>query len=74
VNRQNADVITIGGFLVGLGFLLLTDWFWLGILLLVGLVSLVNLTTKGEIWTTPSARSHFSVPGPIVAGNAQRGG
>ena len=48
MHRQNADTIGGGIFLIGLGILFLTDWFWPGILALIGVVALVNQTLRGE--------------------------
>jgi len=48
MNRQNADVITIGTFLVGLGFLFLVNWFWPGVLLLIGITGFANQVAKGD--------------------------
>lgn len=61
MNRQNSDVISIGLFLVGLGLLFLVGWFWPGILLLIGVVSMVNQVAKGEILSGLSSLVFFSV-------------
>jgi hypothetical protein len=46
--KQNADTISGGVFLIGLGVLFLVHWLWPGILLLLGLVGLVHEWMKGE--------------------------
>jgi hypothetical protein len=48
MTKQNADTISGGVFLVGLGVLFLIHWFWPGILLLLGLVALVREWMQGE--------------------------
>ena len=48
MDKQNADTISGGVLLIGLGVLFLFDWFWPGILLLIGVVSLVNQWIKGR--------------------------
>ena len=48
MSKKNADSIGGGVFLIGLGVLFLLDWFWPGILLLIGIVALVNQSIKGE--------------------------
>lgn len=48
MGKQNSDTISGGVFLIGLGVLFLFDWFWPGILLLMGVVSLVNQWSKGR--------------------------
>jgi hypothetical protein len=49
MSKQNADSIGGGVFLIGLGVLFLLNWFWPGILLLIGIVALVNQSIKGEV-------------------------
>lgn len=41
--------ITAGVFLVGLGMLLLTGWWWPGIMLVIGLASAAELARRGQI-------------------------
>jgi hypothetical protein len=48
MTKQNADTISGGVFLVGLGVLFLIHWLWPGILLLLGLVALVREWMQGE--------------------------
>ncbi len=49
MNKQNADTISGGVFLIGLGVLFLLDWFWPGILILVGVSSFINQWAKGNL-------------------------
>lgn len=49
MNKRNADSLSGGVFLIGIGFLFLFDWFWPGILLLFGVVSLINQWAKGNL-------------------------
>jgi len=48
MHKENAGTISGGVFMIGLGVLFLIDWFWPGILLLLGLVGLVHEWIKGE--------------------------
>ncbi len=48
MSKQNADTIGGGVFLVGLGVLFLLDWFWPGILALLGIVALVTQWMRGN--------------------------
>ena len=47
--KQNSDTIGGGVFLIGLGVLFLFDWFWPGILALIGIVAFVNQWLKGNL-------------------------
>lgn len=49
MNRQNADTIGGGIFLIGLGILFMLDWFWPGILALIGVVAFINQGLKGNL-------------------------
>ena len=42
MTKQNADTLGAGMLLVGLGVLFLLDWFWPGILGLLGIVALAT--------------------------------
>jgi hypothetical protein len=48
MSKQNADTLGAGMFLVGLGVLFLLDWFWPGILALLGIVALVTQWARGN--------------------------
>ncbi len=47
--KQNADTISGGVFLIGLGVLFLVNWFWPGILMLLGIINLINQWAKGNL-------------------------
>lgn len=49
MSKHNADSISGGIFLIGLGVLFLINWFWPGILLLLGIVNLINQWAKGNL-------------------------
>lgn len=49
MNKQNADSISGGVFLIGLGLLFWFHWFWPGILALIGLVGFVNQLGKDNL-------------------------
>lgn len=49
MSKQNADTLGAGMFLVGLGVLFLLDWFWPGILGLLGIVALVTQSARGNL-------------------------
>ena len=46
--RKQASSISGGIFLIGLGVLFITDWFWPGILLVIGLSSGAELIFRGK--------------------------
>ncbi len=48
--KKQASVISGGIFLIGLGILFMTDWFWPGILLVIGLSSGAELIFRGKTW------------------------
>lgn len=48
MSKQKADTMGAGMFLVGLGVLFLLDWFWPGILALLGIVALVTQWVRGN--------------------------
>ncbi len=48
MNKQQADAVVGGTFLIGLGLLFLLNWFWPGILLLIGVTALVDQWFKGR--------------------------
>lgn len=47
--RKQASNISGGIFLIGLGVLFITDWFWPGILLVIGLSSGAELIFRGRV-------------------------
>ena len=47
--RKQASSISGGIFLIGLGVLFITDWFWPGILLVIGLSSGAELIFRGKV-------------------------
>lgn len=47
--RKQASSISGGIFLIGLGVLFLTDWWWPGILLVIGLSGGAELIFRGQI-------------------------
>ncbi|MBN1314874.1 MAG: hypothetical protein JXA42_05385 [Anaerolineales bacterium] len=49
MNKQNADTISGGIFLIGLGILFFFNWFWPGILVVAGVVGFVNQWMKGQL-------------------------
>ncbi len=49
MSKQNADTLGAGMFLVGLGVLFLLDWFWPGILGLLGIVALATQWARGNL-------------------------
>ena len=51
MSKEKSDSISGGIFLVGLGALFLLDWFWPGILLLIGVVGLVHESMQGKVWS-----------------------
>lgn len=48
--NKNADSISGGIFLIGLGLLFWVGWFWPGILLLVGITGMVHESLRGKVW------------------------
>jgi hypothetical protein len=48
-NRKRASSISGGIFLIGLGVLFLTDWWWPGILVVIGLSGGGELIFRGQI-------------------------
>ena len=49
MTKQNADTLGAGMLLVGLGVLFLLDWFWPGILGLLGIVALATQWARGNL-------------------------
>ncbi|MGD9091592.1 MAG: hypothetical protein PVF74_02010 [Anaerolineales bacterium] len=47
--EKQASAISGGIFLIGLGVLFMTDWFWPGILLVIGLSGGAKLILRGQI-------------------------
>lgn len=48
-SRLSGSSITGGVFLVGLGMLVLTGWWWPGIMLVIGLASAAELARRGQM-------------------------
>ena len=48
--RKKASAISGGIFLIGLGVLLITNWWWPGIMLVIGLSAGAELVFRGKIW------------------------
>ncbi len=49
--RRASDSISGGVFLIGLGMLMLTGWWWPGIMLVIGLASAAELARRGQMRT-----------------------
>ncbi len=49
-NKRMADAISGGIFLISLGVLLYTGWWWPGIMVAIGLSSGASLIFRGRIW------------------------
>ena len=48
--RKQASAISGGIFLIGLGVLLFTGWWWPGIMVVLGLAGCAELVFRGQIW------------------------
>ena len=48
--RKQASAISGGIFLIGLGVLLFTNWWWPGIMVVIGLAGCAELVFRGQIW------------------------
>jgi hypothetical protein len=49
MNKKQASSISGGIFLIGLGVLFLTDWWWPGIMLVIGLSGGAELIFRGQV-------------------------
>jgi hypothetical protein len=50
VRQGRASAISGGIFLIGLGVLLFTNWWWPGIMVVVGLAGCAELVFRGQTW------------------------
>jgi hypothetical protein len=48
--RKRASAISGGIFLIGLGVLIFTNWWWPGIMVVIGLAGCAELVFRGQIW------------------------
>ena len=48
--QKQASAISGGIFLIGLGVLLFTNWWWPGIMVVIGLAGCAELVFRGQIW------------------------
>ena len=48
--QKQASAISGGIFLIGLGVLLFTKWWWPGIMVVLGLAGCAELVFRGQIW------------------------
>ncbi|QPC82742.1 hypothetical protein G4Y79_24170 [Phototrophicus methaneseepsis] len=71
-NKQNADQISGGVFLIGLAMLFLTHWWWPGIMFVVGATIIARTIAEGQPWTSATGAFWvigigvvFGVPGLI---------
>ncbi len=69
VRRGGTASISISGgvFLIGLGMLVLTGWWWPGILLVIGLASASELARRGQLWAALTTFATFAAIPLIVA-------
>ena len=65
--KQQASAISGGIFLIGLGVLFMTDWFWSGIFLVIGLSSGAELIFRGQIARGIGTIAFFSALPIVVA-------
>ncbi|MFC2053884.1 hypothetical protein ACFLV7_06235 [Chloroflexota bacterium] len=63
VNKRKGDAISGGIFLICLGILLFTGWWWPGIMIALGLSSGAGLIFRGKIWQGVLSLAFFcSIP------------
>ncbi len=61
--RKKASAISGAIFLIGLGVLLLTNWWWPGIMVVTGLSGGAELVFRGKIWSGIATLAFFcSIP------------
>jgi len=65
--QKQASAISGGIFLIGLGVLFMTDWFWPGILLVIGLSGGAEQIFRGQIARGIGTIAFFSVIPIVVA-------
>lgn len=53
--KENADQISGGVFLVGLGLLFLTGWWWPGIMFVIGASIIARTVAEGQRWQDATA-------------------
>lgn len=63
--KQQSSAISWGIFLISLGILLITDWWWPGIMFAIGFSSGAALIFRGKIWRGIGTIAFFSAI-PIV--------
>lgn len=51
ISKDRSDQIFGGVLLIGIAILFLTNWFWPGILYVVGIALIVKSTADGSAWT-----------------------
>jgi hypothetical protein len=68
--RQNGlarNSISGGVFLIGLGMLIITGWWWPGILLVIGLSSASELARRGQTWAALTTFATFAAIPLVIA-------
>lgn len=63
--KKRGSAISGGIFLIGLGVLLITNWWWPGIMFVIGLSGGAELIFRGKIWRGIGTIAFFSAI-PIV--------
>lgn len=58
--RKRASAVSGGIFLIGLGVLVFTNWWWPGIMFVIGLSSGGELIFRGKIWRGIGTIAFFS--------------
>ena len=64
--KRQASALSGGIFLIGLGILFMTDWFWPGILLVIGLSSGAEVIFRGKTWEGISTIATLSAIAIVV--------
>ena len=59
--------ISGGVLLIGLGMLMLTNWWWPGIVLVIGLASASELARRGQLWAALTTFATFAAIPLIIA-------
>lgn len=72
INKENADQVSGGIFLIGLAMLFLTGWWWPGIMFVIGASIIARTMAEGKPWTSATGAFWmigigvvFGVPGLI---------
>jgi Mg/Co/Ni transporter MgtE len=61
LNRQNPEQTFWGALLVGLAILFLTNWWFPGILFVIGGAFMAKIYAEGKTWSHPDARNPLIV-------------